>query len=197
MRHLTLSSFESHAVKRIPKEPDDSVLWHTGSDSGRWRPQTLFRCAWARRQAEMSDGWVRTDHLKLVVVGCPFNGDVFLKSQQTYTPDLILAISGWRGSQEQRSREGGLGPCCTCKEKGLGLMGPHTWVPLMLGRCSFPSLDLVEICAISTIRFCGQFRLTGLQCDGRKRRWTLLKECLRNVEPLQVWLFGCCKMLSY
>ena len=104
-------------------------------------------------------------------------------------------LAGKPGAEE--SREGGLGPCCTCKEKGLGLMGPHTWVPLMLGRCWFPSLDLVEICAISTIRFCGQFGLTGLQCDGRKRRWTLLKECLRNVEPLQVWLFGCCKMLSY
>ena len=80
----------------------------------------LFRCARTRRQAEMSDEWVRTDHLKLVVVGCPLNGDVFLKSQQTYTPDLILAISGWRGSQGRRRAEReGLGHVVHAKKRGL------------------------------------------------------------------------------
>lgn len=79
----------------------------------------LFRCARACRQAEMSDGWVRTDPLKLVVVGCPSNGDVFLKSQQTYTPDLILAISGWRGSQGQkRAEREGSGHVAHAKKRG-------------------------------------------------------------------------------
>lgn len=56
----------------------------------------------------------------MVVVGCPFHGDVFLKSQQTYMPDLILAISGWWGSQGQRRAEReGLGHVVHAKKRGL------------------------------------------------------------------------------
>lgn len=52
----------------------------------------------------------------------PFDGDVFLKSQQTSMPDLILAISGGRGSPERRGAGGRARAMLFVHREGLAFM---------------------------------------------------------------------------
>lgn len=50
----------------------------------------------------------------------PFHGDVLFKSQETYKPELILAIPGRQGSQERRKAERkGSGHVLHAKRRGL------------------------------------------------------------------------------
>ena len=74
----------------------------------------------------------------------PFKRWCFLKVSTDLHARLNFSyfrLAGKPGAEE--SREGGLGPCCACKEKGLGLMRPHTWRLSSLRGDGFPSLDLV------------------------------------------------------